>query len=720
MVKKRVLLFLVALIFSLHTFGAERGFAIIADIDTYSACKVEIDKYKNILTEEGFDAVVVSGEWSNPAELREQLYKMYLEAGLEGAVFIGDIPIAMIRDAQHLTSAFKMDQQVFPRRQSSVPSDRYYDDFDLKFEYLGHDCDDPLFYYYTLRGDSPQYIESDIYTGRIKPTRKGEEGYRQIRDYFAKLFKAREKENKLDVITSYTGEGSFSNSMTAWKDEGYTLREQFPEAGKDKNSLKFLLFNMYPYMKEAVSDELRRKDMDLMLFHEHGMPHRQYLTAEPLADGYDSYNEAARKIFRNSLRRMNDSAKIEQRKQEWMDYYRIDSSWFEGVFTKEQLVKDSLDDLKTGIVLEDISRINPKAKLVIFDACYNGDFREDRYIAGEYIFEGEGTLVTIGNSVNVLQDKSSTDLMGMLGLGFNVGEWMQQVNILESHIMGDPTFSFSGDRAGGIDLRSKDKSYWLQIFENKNHPDLKGLALHKLHKLGYEEMPQLLQRVYDESDEYVLRLQVYHLLKHYKGDYFAALLEKSVYDPYEFIRRKSVFSMGRIGSDAFIPYVASVYLNNYLDKRVHFNASFCFDLLDQEKLEEEFKSQLDKNSSFPDKDKVWNEFSDKIASRKSISEMANDVTAKDKPLKKRLSAVRMLRNNAYHGKVGQYLEILKDDSEDDELRIALAEALGWFTLSYERESIVQVCRELASLPETGDKLSDELVKTAARIEVYMR
>jgi hypothetical protein len=233
-------------------------------------------------------------------------------------------------------------------------------------------------------------------------------------------------------------------------------------------------------------------------------------------------------------------------------------------------------------------------------------------------------------------------------------------------------------------------------------------------------MPQLLQRAYFESDEYVLRLQVYHLLQHYKGEYFAEILKRSVYDPYEFIRRKSVFSMGRIGSDDFIPYVASVYLNNYLDKRVHFNASFCFDLLDQEKLEQEFKSQLERNNSFPDKEKVWKEFSDKLDSRKRISQMANDVTDKDKSLKARLSAVRMLRNNAYHGRVNDYLEVLKESGEEEELRIALAEALGWFTLSYERDSIVNVCRELALLPETGEKLRNELLKTVARIEVYMR
>lgn len=72
--------------------------------------------------------------------------RLYRESRLEGAVFIGDIPIPMIRKAQHMTSAFKMDEEKSPRLDSSVPSDRFYDDFDLKFDYLGQDTTSALFF----------------------------------------------------------------------------------------------------------------------------------------------------------------------------------------------------------------------------------------------------------------------------------------------------------------------------------------------------------------------------------------------------------------------------------------------------------------------------------------------------------------------------------------------------------------------------------------------
>ena len=720
MVQKYILLTTFTLLLSFMVTAAGKGFAIVVDGESYAACKAEIDGYRNLLEQEGFTPVILSREWQQPEEVRAELLKLYQQHALEGAIFIGQIPIPMIRDAQHLTSAFKMDQERFPRRDSSVPSDRFYDDFDLRFDYLGAEKEESLLHYYSLRGDSPQFIQSDIYTARLKPTREGVEGYRQIRNYLMKLLEERKRENPLDVITSYTGEGSFSNSMTAWRDQAYLLREHFPQAHKDKNSVKSLLFSMYPYMKDLVVNELRRKEMDLMLFHEHGTPDRQYLTATPYSSSAAEYSDAAKRAFRRSLLRTNDPGKREEMMQEWKSHYRIDSTWFEGAFSREHAVKDSLDDLRTGIVLEDLPHIAPNARVVIFDACYNGDFREDQYIAGAYIFADGQTLVTLGNSVNVLQDKSSTDLIGMLGLGFSVGEWAREVNILESHIFGDPTFRFSGSAPTAIDLHSTEVAYWLSVYDQEVHPDLKGLALCRLFQLEYEALPQLLTKVYHTSPWYAVRLQVYHLLQHYDGDYFTDLLKDAIDDPYEFIRRKSVYSMGKVGADQFIPSLAEVYLHDYLDERVHFNVTFTFDMMDTDKFENEVQRQLDANVSYQDKASFWNDFKNRIDSRKRIEAMTDHATDRQQPLKARLSAARMLRNNTYHQHVDDYLQVVADESEDEALRILLAEAMGWFTHSYQREKIVDRFTQIASQPQTTDRLRDELHKSIGRIKHYMR
>jgi hypothetical protein len=721
---RKTTFFLMASLITLTAFAGtgNRGFAVIIDSGTYAACTEEIEAYRSLLREEGFQVILLAREWRNPREVKDELLTLYRNNGLEGAVFIGQIPIPMIRDAQHFTSAFKMDQERYPMHLSSVPSDRYYDDFDLRFDDLKQDSIKSLFHYYSLRWDSPQHIGCDIYTGRIKPTREGEEGYSQIRRYFRKLITERQSENPLDVIVSYTGEGSFSNSLTAWKEEGITMREQFPGAFKNGKSAKFLIFAMAPYMKETIAQELKREDVDLMLFHEHGTADRQYITGIPESTCTEEYAEAARRLFRNRIRReMEKKGDIAELKQEWMKYYQIDSTWFAGALDTEQMEKDSLSDAITGILLEDVAGMAPNPRVVIFDACFNGDFREDRYIAGEYIFSGGRTLVSIANSVNVLQDKSSSDLLGLLGLGYSVGEWAMLTNILESHIIGDPTFCFS--RPEGIkklNLHSVKSSYWLKIFRNSQHPDIKGVALHKLHDLRYPKLPGLLTETYRNSGSYMLRLQVFHLLQHYNSDKFETMLRASLRDPYEFIRRKSVYAMGRIGKDELIPDVASVYLNDFLDERVKFNAEFSFELLDMDKLEKEVLYQIDKSTFLFDKEKARSEFMTRIESRRRIAQMGTEISDTTKKMSTRLQGINSLRNNNYHAHVGTYLTLLGDTGQDMNLRIRLAEALGWFTLSRKRDDIVSVCRELANNEKTAPPLRNELLKTVNRLEEYMR
>ncbi len=719
---KKALIFIVAIgvYLSASAQKAERSsFAVVVDNETYAACKNEIDSYKALLQKEGLFASILSSNWNTPQQVKDALYKLYKTDNLQGAIFIGNIPIVMVRDAQHLTTAFKMDQERNPMFQSSVPSDRFYDDFDLLFNYIKKDSINSLFFYYSLDANSPQKIESDIYTGRLKPTKRGEAGYDQIRKYFKKLIQERSTSNKLDVLCSYTGEGSFSNSLTAWKEEPVILREQFPQAFKTANSAKFYMFYMYPVMKDVIAKELQRQELDLMLFHEHGMPNRQYLTGEPAES--ENLGESAKLAFRERLRRESGNpAKVKMLKEKYMSTFKIDSTWFNGAFDREIIIKDSLEELRRGIVLEDVPVIKPNARIVLFDACYNGDFREDRYIAGEYIFSDGKTLVTLGNSVNVLQDKSSGDMLGLLGLGFRVGEWARMTNILESHIIGDPTFRFADNKRAQIDFNSTNADYWLKVLSAEKHPDLQSLALHKLFSLNYKEMSSLLTKTYFSSRSYMVRLQCIHLLPFYNDNNFKEVLKSSIYDPYEFIRRKSVYAMGRVGYDEFIPSVVSVYINDYLEERVAFNAVFAFDMLDIPKVKAEFEKQLSQNSAIYDKARAKDQFFKRIESRERLA--AGSLNLTDKKMKKgeRLFSVSFLRNNNYHTPVERYLATLADKSEDSLIRLRLAEALGWYTYSYKKQIIIDSCKKIASEEPDGSALKNELIKTANRLQTYMR
>lgn len=53
------------------------------------------------------------------------------------------------------------------------------------------------------------------------------------------------------------------------------------------------------------------------------------------------------------------------------------------------------------------------------------------------------TIVAQGNSRNVLQDRWTIEMIGLLSQGIRVGQWNRLIATLEGHIIGDPTFRFS-------------------------------------------------------------------------------------------------------------------------------------------------------------------------------------------------------------------------------------------------------------------------------------
>lgn len=702
------------------------SFAIFVDEKTFSACKEAIGDYKQMLEEEGLATYLLIADWESPEHVKFFLEKYYREQALEGAVFIGDIPIVMVRRAQHLTSAFKMDQKRFPMRESSVPSDRFYDDFNLKFDFIGRDSTERNMFYYNLSGNGPQKINCNIYTGRIKPTRRGTEGYIQISDYLRKVVEERKNANCLDKVTSYTGHGSFSNSLAAWKDESVTLREQMPDCFNHADGARFYMFYMYPSMKETIIGELQRNDLDLMLFHEHGVPERQYLTGNPDATYDDEYYEYAKLALRQQLRNAKASGKdIEGRKASLMKRYGIDTSWFTGAFSEEVMALDSLEDLKQGIIVEEIPEIAPNVRMVIFDACYNGDFREESFIAGEYIFASGKCLVGFGNSVNVLQDKSSSDLLGLLSYGFRVGEWARHVNILESHIIGDPTFRFTPSRKyPAIKVNSKDTAYWLAVLEHDLPCDVKGLALYKLFDLNYAGLSDLLLEIYRTSDYYMLRLQTLHLMAYYNDGNYQRLLKLAVNDPYEFIRRKAVYYMGKVGRNDFIPYMVDLYLDDYLSERVAFNVTRAVGLLDSRLFLMRLREKLDGPVSVYDKEKFYEKAEKNISlGAKMNSYVLDELLRREKSPKSRLLSISSVRNNPANCLVTDLLSIVKDETEDIEVRIGVAEALGWYVYSERKgEIMLALGSVLKRERENGmdPSLEDEILKSINRLKVYMR
>ena len=87
----------------------ETSFAVITDKGTYQACEAELKAYQETLGQEGLPTFIVYNDWKKPEDVKKVIAKLYKKNNLEGVVFVGDVPVAMIRKAQHMTSAFKMD-----------------------------------------------------------------------------------------------------------------------------------------------------------------------------------------------------------------------------------------------------------------------------------------------------------------------------------------------------------------------------------------------------------------------------------------------------------------------------------------------------------------------------------------------------------------------------------------------------------------------------------
>ena len=115
---KRTLTLLLLVLAAMAARAARHTFAVVVDTVSLRLAAAELRDYARAVEQtHGWHVVILPDRWGCPDSLRTELQRLYLdaEAPLTGAVFVGDIPIPMVRDAQYLTSAFKMDQRE-PRR----------------------------------------------------------------------------------------------------------------------------------------------------------------------------------------------------------------------------------------------------------------------------------------------------------------------------------------------------------------------------------------------------------------------------------------------------------------------------------------------------------------------------------------------------------------------------------------------------------------------------
>ena len=215
----------------------------------------------------------------------------------------------------------------------------------------------------------------------------------------------------------------------------------FPNMMGQTWSITYQNHSDHTFSKYPLMSQMQRKDLSLAVLHHHGYPDQEYLNGDKIPMNVSDNLEAAKAFFRSKIRTAVSRGKDTT---ETINYYKsgydVPESWFnnEALFGEEITKQDSIFADQLDLHLSDLGKYQPNAKVVVLDACYNGAFCHDAYMAEEYIFEGGDCVVTIANSVNSLQDKWCDRNLGMFGLGLRVGNFVKYNPYFESHIFGDP------------------------------------------------------------------------------------------------------------------------------------------------------------------------------------------------------------------------------------------------------------------------------------------
>lgn len=673
---------------------SKTSFAIFTDSRTLSECGDELREYKKVLEEEGLGTWIVSAEWNSPEQVKEQILSLYgKKPRLEGVVFAGDIPIIKVREAQHLTTAFKMNEKTWPMAESSVASDRFYDDFSLRFDFICRDTVQTDVFYYRLSEKGAQHLNPDIYSARMTvPGAMQGDRYEILRKYLRKVVKVHREQNPLDCLTYFVGSGYNSDCLTIWRQKPLVFREYFPYAFDRASQARFLNFREHRKMKTDLLSEVSRDGLDLFVFSEHGAPDTQYINESRVADGLDEDIDFLKRTLAGMYSYYQKKGYGEEFLHEALDsVFSLPRKTVSDSALRGYALADSLEFEDANIFLKDIMRGRSNARMIVFNACYNGSFHDrEGYVAGCHVFGDGECVVAQGNTVNVLQDKWEDKLMGYLSIGERVGMWQKEVPYLESHLIGDPTFHFTPHNAQekkrleklhyNLVFNSAKSSVWERYTHSEDALERCAGIVH----LGYID-PQLAHGRASQMMEdslWIVRMHAFNVLSSDPEEDFSNYVRRGLRDSYELIVRNAVKAAAASGDTTLISDLKAF-------KDSH--------------------PEMVRASGYAADDAIAI-----LSNSGHYGKSVRNISNKSLPVKRRLNEVRTFRNAKSVFAIEPLLAVVADASEDSGLRTSACETLGWYTQSSGRGKIISSLTELLE-SELPDELRSEIVKTIKRL-----
>ena len=528
---------------------------------------------------------------------------------------------------------------------------------------------------------------------KVPAVMKGDK-YEIMRKYLRKVVDAHRQNNSLDNLTFFAGHGYNSDCLTLWRQKPVVFREYFPYVFSQASHNRFLNFREDRHMKWNLLSEVARKDVDLFVFSEHGAPDTQYINESKVADNLDEDMDYLRRSLAESYKYYAGKGHGEDFMKEAVEQeYRLSRKDFSDSAMAAYAAADSLEYAQANIFLDDIMKGHSNAKMIVFNACYNGSFHNrEGYVAGCHVFGDGECIVAQGNTVNVLQDKWEDKLMGYLSIGERAGMWQKEVAYLESHLIGDPTFRFTPHDKAEEKLRDRLHNDLVfnelnpSVWEKYTYSDNSLLRCAGITHLGYIDAKAAHKRAAEMFGDpsWTVRIHAFNTLATDPDADFATYVRIGLEDIYEVVARNSVRMAAALGDTSLIPDVKAF-------KKAH--------------------PEMVRASGHAADDAVA-----LLSGIGHYSKSTEGAADKEKPVKKRVNDIRTFRNGRSIFAVDPLLHIVGDASDDLYVRTVACETLGWYEQSVRRGEIIEsLSGMLVNGTDIPQQIQAEIKKTIKRL-----
>lgn len=659
-----------------------RSFAIFVDSTTFVNIGEPILKYRKSIEHDHLPTYIVIANWKRPEQIRDIILELFEQKKhkLEGFVLVGRIPIVMLYNAQHLTSAFRIDQDQFSNKKVSVPTDRYYDDLDFQCEFLYQDSTDSNISYFSLLPTSPTKIQKELYSARIPILNNTANKYKLMKYLFKKMVRMKNSPlEPLDNVCCAYGFNYISDSYTAIVNEHLSMHQAFEFDESPKNKIETIYHLVHSHPKQRILRKLSASGLDLFILHSHGDATTQFIK--------DNSNRTIRADTLTCSQDVSNSKSLDQ----------------------------------TAITIDDLRTTKIASQVIILDVCYNGAFHLDGNMATQYLYSKGNTITILANSVNVRQDISMVENIGALRYGVRIGKWHQLESFLESHLFGDPTYHFANHKPKNLKYalpfelcvnENCSVGYFESIFKNSKTPYFRASALAALHQLRAKNIARHLKKALMDPAN-IVRLKAWLLLASERSPVFIKLLPLALEDSYELIRRYGVIWMGEVGNSSFIQHLARAAVNDP-SERVVFNALISLKLIGGHEAITALKWILSQLNDFDDGKFIQQARANLLTITQWIPNgVLPQITLGDRNQK--IQCIKLFRGNHHLMALPALIFTLANDV-DPQVRATSAETLGWYLFYEKRNIILSALEKRYNQPDTSQIVLDAISLAKKRLQ----